>query len=57
VAAALSGERKLFIEAVLLDGAVTDRAVAEAMVNEFLVAHRSNLPNFFAGESLSGKGV
>jgi len=55
VAAALNGDRKLFVEALLLDGAVTDRIVAEVMVDEFLVAHRPNLPNFFAGEHLSGK--
>ncbi len=52
---ALNGDRKLFVEALLLDGAVTDRIVAEVMVDEFLVAHRPNLPNFFAGEHLSGK--
>lgn len=55
VAAALKGDRKLFVEALLLDGAVTDRAVAEMMVDEFLVTHRSNLPNFFACEHQSGK--
>ena len=50
VTAALNGDRKLFVEALLLDGAVTDRGVAEAMVVEFLAAHRSNLPNFSHSE-------
>lgn len=47
VAAALRGDRGLFVEALLADGAVTDRAVAEAMMAELLEAHRQYLPNFF----------
>jgi alpha-galactosidase len=47
VEAALAGESSLFAEALLLDGAVSDPAVARAMVDELLEAHRANLPNFF----------
>ena len=46
VAAALNGDRKRFVEALLLDGAVADRDVAEALVDEFVVAHQANLPGF-----------
>jgi alpha-galactosidase len=49
VEAALTGERTLFREALLLDGAVTDPAVARAMGDELLEAHRPYLPNFFPG--------
>lgn len=47
VEAALTGSRPLFVEALLMDGAVTDRAVAERMGEELLVAHRRYLPQFF----------
>jgi alpha-galactosidase len=47
VAAALEGKRKLFYEALLADGAVTDPAVAERMGEELLEAHRAHLPQFF----------
>jgi alpha-galactosidase len=47
VEAALSGDRKLFVEALLADGAVTDPGVAQKMAEELLEAHRAYLPNFF----------
>jgi alpha-galactosidase len=47
VEAALTGDRKLFVEALLADGAVTDPAVARQMADELLEAHRQYLPNFF----------
>ncbi len=47
VEAALAGDRKLFVEALLADGAVTDPEVARAMGEELLEAHRRYLPNFF----------
>jgi len=47
VEAALTGDRDLVTEALLADGAVTDRAVADAMRDELLLAHRQHLPNFF----------
>ncbi|MBA3416778.1 MAG: hypothetical protein H0U10_16280 [Chloroflexia bacterium] len=47
VEAALTGDRKLFIEALLMDGAVSDRAVAEQMGEELLAAHKQYLPQFF----------
>ena len=47
VEAALTGDRKLFVEALLTDGAVTDPAVARQMADELLEAHRQYLPNFF----------
>jgi alpha-galactosidase len=48
VEAALTGDRKLFVEALLLDGAVSDRSIAEHMGEELLVAHKQYLPQFFA---------
>jgi alpha-galactosidase len=47
VEAALSGDRGLFVEALLADGAVTDPDVARELVDELLEAHRGHLPNFF----------
>lgn len=47
VEAALSGDRRLFVEALLADGAVSDRVVAEKMGEELLEAQRQYLPRFF----------
>jgi alpha-galactosidase len=47
VAAALQGDRDLFVEALLMDGAVTDRAAAQALAAELLETHKPYLPNFF----------
>jgi alpha-galactosidase len=48
VEAALTGDRGLFVEALLADGAVTDPEVARKMGEELLEAHRQHLPHFFA---------
>ncbi len=45
--AALTGDRGLFSEALLADGAVTDPKVADALRDELLEAHRAHLPQFF----------
>jgi len=47
VEAALTGDRELFIEALLLDGAVTDIEVTRKMGNALLEAQRKSLPNYF----------
>lgn len=47
VEAALTGDRRLFVEALLADGAVSDPQVAAKMGDELLQAHREHLPNFF----------
>lgn len=47
VEAALTGSRELFTEALLSDGAVTDRTVAGQLRDELLEAHRRHLPQFF----------
>jgi len=47
VEAALSGDRGLFVEALLADGAVTDRDTASKLADELLTAHREHLPQFF----------
>jgi alpha-galactosidase len=49
VEAALTGDRKLFVEALLADGSVADPEMAHEMGEELLNAHRENLPNFFGG--------
>ena len=46
VEAALSGDRRLLVEAVQADGAVEDRAVAEKLVDDLLSAHKAYLPQF-----------
>jgi alpha-galactosidase len=47
VSAALEGDRGLFVEALLADGAVSDRDTAEALADDLLEAQRAYLPNFF----------
>lgn len=47
VEAALTGDRALFVEALLADGAVTDLEIARKMGEELLEAHWQHLPNFF----------
>jgi alpha-galactosidase len=51
VEAALVGDRGLFVEALLADGAVTDSEVARKMAEELLEAHRPDLANFFPEEA------
>ena len=50
VEAALTGDRTKFVEALLLDGAVTDPEVARTMMEELLQAQRAYLPSFFPGD-------
>ncbi|MBA7480275.1 Alpha-galactosidase [subsurface metagenome] len=46
VDAALEGNRKLMVEAMLVDGAVRDKNTAEKLTNELLKAHKGFLPQF-----------
>lgn len=46
VDAALSGSRKLFVEALLADGSVSDPSTAEKLADELLTAHKQYLPQF-----------
>jgi alpha-galactosidase len=46
VEAALRGDRALFVEALLADGAVTDADVARKMMEELLEAQKAYLPGF-----------
>jgi len=46
IEAALTGDRHLFAEAIVLDGAVTDPDVATAMTRDFIDAQRDFLPRF-----------
>jgi alpha-galactosidase len=48
VEAALTGDRGLFVEALLADGAVTDPGMASEMMEELLEAQWQYLPNYFA---------
>lgn len=48
VEAALTGDRNLFIEALLRDGAVQDKAVATELTDDLIQAHRPYLPHFAA---------
>ena len=47
VEAALTGSRRLLVEALLADGAVTDPQVASEMAEELLQAQRAYLPDFW----------
>ena len=46
VSAALTGNKEMWIEAMLLDGAVTDEKVAAALVEEFLTEYKDCLPQY-----------
>lgn len=46
VQAALKGNRRLFVEALLVDGAVQDAQTAEKLASELLSAQRAYLPQF-----------
>ncbi len=46
VEAALTGSRTLWAEAMMLDGAVTNYAVATALVEDFIAEHGDNLPQY-----------
>jgi alpha-galactosidase len=48
VEAALAGSETLFVEALLLDGAVRDRGTARRLARDLLEAHREHLPQFAA---------
>lgn len=46
VEAALTGDRELFVEALLADGAVGDTDTARRLAADLLAAHRDHLPQF-----------
>jgi alpha-galactosidase/6-phospho-beta-glucosidase family protein len=46
VETALTGDCRLWCEALLTDGCVTDPLIAEQLVAEMLAAHRPHLPHF-----------
>jgi len=45
-AAALTGNRKLFVEALILDGGVSDYDTAAKLAEALLKAHAPHLPQF-----------
>jgi alpha-galactosidase len=46
VEAALKGDYNLFVEALLADGAVTDRTTAKNLADDLIKAHAQHLPQF-----------
>jgi alpha-galactosidase len=44
--AALTGDRQLFVEALLADGGVADPATASKLADELLTAQKQYLPQF-----------
>ena len=46
IEAALTGDRALFVEALLMDGGVTDPVKAGKLADELLAAHKQYLPQF-----------
>jgi alpha-galactosidase len=49
IEAALTGDRDLVVEAMMLDGAVTDPAAAGALTDDLLAVQAQFLPNFATG--------
>lgn len=52
VEAALKGDRKLWADAMMLDGAVTDYETAEHLVEDFIQEHGQYLPQYCKKENL-----
>lgn len=48
VEAALKGDYNLFVEALIADGAVSDRATAKNLADDLIKAHAQHLPQFAA---------
>jgi alpha-galactosidase len=48
VEAALEGDYTLFVEALLADGAVSDRSIAKNLADDLIKAHAQHLPQFAA---------
>jgi len=46
VEAALTGDRRLCVEALLADGSVAERDAASKLADELLAAHKEHLPQF-----------
>ncbi len=46
VEAALTGSRKLFVEALIADGSIAEPAAAGRMADELMAAHKQHLPQF-----------
>lgn len=46
VEAALKGDKRLWADAMILDGAVTDYKMAEQLVEDFIQEHGENLPQY-----------
>jgi alpha-galactosidase len=46
ITAALNGDRDAFVEALLVDGNVTDHASAKVLADELIAAQRDHLPQF-----------
>lgn len=46
VTAALTGDCKLWADAMILDGAVTEYEIAEKLVKDFMTAHKDYLPQY-----------
>ena len=46
VNAALTGNKDMWVEAMLLDGAVTDVNVAKALVEDYMEEHKDHLPQY-----------
>jgi alpha-galactosidase len=44
--AALTGDRRLFVEALLADGCISDRDAASKLADELIAAQKQYLPQF-----------
>lgn len=52
VEAALKGDKKLWADAMMLDGTVTDYETAENLVNDFIEEHKQYLPQYKQQEDI-----
>ncbi|MDX2225922.1 MAG: hypothetical protein SFY92_02310 [Verrucomicrobiae bacterium] len=55
--AALTGDRELFIQALLIDGSVSSVTMARDLAEDLLETHREHLPQFFGTEAPRRKSV
>jgi alpha-galactosidase/6-phospho-beta-glucosidase family protein len=47
VDAVLYGDRKLALQALLLDSVIRDMDIAQKILDEYLIAYREQLPTFW----------
>ena len=57
VEAALTGDKKLWADAMMLDGSVTEYEVAEQLVEDFIAEHGEYLPQYLPKEAAESENA